>query len=89
MNDVHNNDNVRVGVIGWLQPAFPKVYFSEGSMFRRFIVQKVNCSEIFFYCAEGLFIAEESFIRNRGSLFREKSLLCRRFIYCRRVNYPK
>ena len=46
-----------------LQSAFPKVHFSEGSLFRRFIVPKVH-SEIEVHCSEG------SFIRNRGSLLR-------------------
>ena len=47
-----------------LQSAFPKAHCSEGSLFRRFIVPKVHCSEIEVHCSEG------SFIRNRGSLLR-------------------
>ena len=39
-----------------LQSAFPKVHFSEGSLFRRFIVPKVHCSEKKVYCAEGLLV---------------------------------
>ena len=39
-----------------LQSAFPKVYFSEGSLFRRFIVPKVHCAEKKVYCAEGLLV---------------------------------
>ena len=63
-----------------LQSAFPKVHFSEDSLFRRFIVPKVHCSEgsLFrrFIAPKKRFIvpkvywSEGSFIRIRGSLLR-------------------
>ena len=55
-----------------LQSAFPKVHFSAGSLFRRFIVPKVHCSEKRFIVPK-VYWSEGSFIRNRG-------LLLRRFI---------
>ena len=57
------------GWFSWLQSAFPKVHFSEGSLFRRFIVPKVHCSEKRFIVPK-VYWSEGSFIRNRGSLLR-------------------
>ena len=63
-----------------LQSAFPKVHFSEDSLFRRFIVPKVHCFEGSLFrrliapkkrfIVPKVYWSEGSFIRNRGSLLR-------------------